>query len=108
MTKQASRGAAASGAPAPASTQTASATPEVAGAPPADLATDPVAVVKARVLVAGVYGSVDDLVEVSEAEAAASGDLDTHPDAVAYVERELKKEARRMAFREGHPEDPAA
>jgi hypothetical protein len=90
MTKNANKGPAASEAPAPESTQAA------------------VAMVKARVLVAGVYGNVDDLVDVPEAEAAASGDLDTHPDAVAYLERELKKEARRMAFREGHPEDPAA
>lgn len=42
--------------------------------------------VKARVLTAGNYGNVDDVVEVSEAEAAASSELDAHPEAVAYAE----------------------
>jgi len=49
----------------------------------------PAALVKARVLVAGAYGKVDAVVELSEAEAAAgkeSGALDPHPDAVAYAE----------------------
>lgn len=42
--------------------------------------------VKARVLVDCAYGKVDDVVEVTEAEAKASSDLDAHPDAVAYAE----------------------
>lgn len=42
--------------------------------------------VKARVLADGLYGKVNDVVEVTEAEAAASSDLDAHPDAVAYAE----------------------
>jgi hypothetical protein len=46
--------------------------------------------VKARVLADGIYGKVDDVVDVTEAEVAASGELDAHPDAVAYAES-LKK-----------------
>jgi hypothetical protein len=42
--------------------------------------------VRARVLIDGHYGKVNDVVEVPEAEAAGSGDLDPHPDAVAYAE----------------------
>lgn len=42
--------------------------------------------VKARVLVDGVYGKVNDVVDVTTAEAEASSELDTHPDAVAYAE----------------------
>ena len=42
--------------------------------------------VKARVLVAGNYGKPDTVVTVTEAAAAASSELDSHPDAVAYVE----------------------
>lgn len=42
--------------------------------------------VKARVLVDGAYGKVNDVVEVPAAEAEASGELDAHPDAVAYAE----------------------
>lgn len=42
--------------------------------------------VKARVLVSGQYGEVDDVVEVTAEEAAESSDLDAHPDAVAYAE----------------------
>lgn len=42
--------------------------------------------VKARVLVSGIYGKVDDVVEVTQAEADASSELDSHPDAVAYAE----------------------
>lgn len=42
--------------------------------------------VKARVLVDGAYGKVDDVVEVTAAEAKASDELDDHPDAVAYAE----------------------
>lgn len=41
--------------------------------------------VKARVLVDGAYGKANDVVEVSAAEAEASGELDAHPDAVAYA-----------------------
>lgn len=43
-------------------------------------------VVKARVLTACIYGKPDDVVEVTSSEAAASPDLDPHPDAVAYAE----------------------
>lgn len=42
--------------------------------------------VKARVLVDGAYGKVNDVVEVTAAEAESSGELDAHPDAVAYAE----------------------
>lgn len=42
--------------------------------------------VKARVLMDCVHGKVDDVVEVTQAEADASGALDAHPDAVAYAE----------------------
>lgn len=41
--------------------------------------------VKARVLVDGAYGKVNDVVDVTAAEAEASGELDSHPDAVAYA-----------------------
>lgn len=41
--------------------------------------------VQARVLVDGAYGKVNDVVEVPAAEAEASGELDAHPDAVAYA-----------------------
>ena len=44
------------------------------------------ALIKARVLCAGVHGQPDDVVEVTEAQAAAAPDLDSHPDAVAYAE----------------------
>lgn len=40
--------------------------------------------VKARVLVDGAYGKVDDVVDVPAG--TQSPDLDTHPDAVAYAE----------------------
>lgn len=43
-------------------------------------------VVKARVLVDGGYGKVNDVVEVPAYEAADSSDLDASPDAVAYAE----------------------
>ena len=49
----------------------------------------PQASVKARVLMDGAYGRVDDVIEISAAEvqqAEASGQVDTHPDAVAYAE----------------------
>lgn len=49
----------------------------------------PQASVKARVLMDGLYGRVDDVVEIPAAElqqAEASGQVDTHPDAVAYAE----------------------
>lgn len=42
--------------------------------------------VKARVLVNGAYGKVNDVVEVDAAEAKDNSDLDTHPDAVAYAQ----------------------
>lgn len=48
--------------------------------------------VKARVLVDCVFGKVDDVVEVTEAQAREhASDLDAHPDAVAYAEA-LKKQ----------------
>lgn len=43
--------------------------------------------VKARVLVDCAFGKVDDVVEVTAAEAKDhASDLDAHPDAVAYAE----------------------
>lgn len=42
--------------------------------------------VKARVLVDGNYGKVNDVVEVDSAEAKDNSNLDAHPDAVAYAE----------------------
>ena len=54
--------------------QTTAAAPAAAGA------------IKARVLVDGAYGKVNDVVEVTTAEAEASSELDAHPDAVAYAE----------------------
>lgn len=42
--------------------------------------------VKARVLVDCNYGKVNDVVQITQAEADASGDVDAHPDAVAYAE----------------------
>lgn len=44
--------------------------------------------VKARVLMDCAFGKVDDVVEVTEAEAKAhSGQLDAHKDAVGYAEK---------------------
>ena len=43
------------------------------------------ALVKARVLVDGAFGKVNDIVEV-DPEAAHGGELDTSPEAVAYAE----------------------
>lgn len=42
--------------------------------------------VKARVLMDGPFGKVNDVVEVTEAEAKDHASLDAHPDAVAYAE----------------------
>jgi len=42
--------------------------------------------VKARVLVDGVFGKVNDVVVVNKAVAEGASDLDAHPDAVAYAE----------------------
>jgi hypothetical protein len=42
--------------------------------------------VKARVLVDGAFGKVNDIVVVDKAMAEAAGDLDPHPEAVAYAE----------------------
>lgn len=47
------------------------------------------AAVKARVLVDGSYGKVDDVVEIAADQidaAVKSGEVDPHPDAVAYAE----------------------
>ena len=41
--------------------------------------------VKARVLVDGAFGKVNDVVEVDQ-EVAHGGELDTSPEAVAYAE----------------------
>lgn len=41
--------------------------------------------VEARVIVAGSFGSVNDVVTVDRVVAVAHGDLDPHPDAVAYA-----------------------
>lgn len=49
----------------------------------------PQASVKARVLMDGAYGQVNDVIEIQAAEvqqAEASGQVDAHPDAVAYAE----------------------
>ena len=49
----------------------------------------PQASVKARVLMDGAYGRVDDVIEIPAAElqqAESSGQVNTHPDAVAYAE----------------------
>ena len=43
------------------------------------------ATVEARVLIDCMYGKVNDVVEVLQAEAEASTDLDSHPDSVAYA-----------------------
>ena len=43
------------------------------------------ALVKARVLVDGAFGKVNDIVEV-DPEVAHGGELDTSPEAVAYAE----------------------
>ena len=43
------------------------------------------ALVKARVLVDGAFGKVNDVVEV-DPEVAHGGELDTSPEAVAYAE----------------------
>lgn len=44
-------------------------------------------VVKARVIAACALGKINDVVEIDEARAAALvGEIDTHPDAVAYAE----------------------
>lgn len=48
--------------------------------------------VKARVLVDGVFGKADDVVEVTEEEAQASGQLDANPAAVQYAESLVKPE----------------
>jgi len=45
--------------------------------------------IKARVLVAGVFGSTDEVVELTPdalAIGVAAGQVDPHPDAVAYAE----------------------
>lgn len=44
--------------------------------------------VEARVLVDGAYGKINDVVEIpaeSIDSAVAAGEIDTHPDAVAYA-----------------------
>lgn len=42
--------------------------------------------VKARVLIEGTFGKVNDIVVVDKVIAEGNGDLDPHPDAVAYAE----------------------
>lgn len=54
---------------------------------PAEQADD--GTVKARVIVAGLFGQMNDVVVLDKAAAEAaqaSGDIDAHPDAVAYAE----------------------
>lgn len=49
----------------------------------------PVGKTKARVLLDCSYGKVDEVIEIEAAElyvAESSGQVDTHPDAVAYAE----------------------
>lgn len=51
----------------------------------------PESFLKARVLMTGSFGRINDVVELPEAvvlEGVATGELDAHPDAVAYAERE--------------------
>jgi hypothetical protein len=68
----------------PAAAPAATAAPEIAAPDaPDEVKTEKV---KARVLVASVHGKVNDVVEVTAAEAEASDELDAHPDAVAYAE----------------------
>jgi hypothetical protein len=54
---------------------------------PAEQAAD--GTVKARVIVAGTFGKMNDVVTLDKAAAEAAqalGDVDAHPDAVAYAE----------------------
>jgi len=60
--------------------------PDVAAPDTPDVPDTKAATVKARVLVDGLYGKVDDVVEVTQAEADASSELDSDADAVAYAE----------------------
>lgn len=53
---------------------------------PTENPTDSQAIVKARVLVNGIYGDVNDIVEVPEVIAEHTPDLDADPAAVAYAE----------------------
>ena len=56
--------------------------------------------VKARVLVEGAFGKVNDVITVPEDEAAAAGgQIDTDPGAVAYAEK-LAKAAEKEAASE--------
>lgn len=51
----------------------------------------------ARVIFAGTFGKVGDVIEVTEQQAkagVASGDLDDTPEAVAYAKAELDKHAK--------------
>jgi hypothetical protein len=44
--------------------------------------------IKARVLASGAFGAIDDVVELPPdllAQGVASGQVDSHPDAVAYA-----------------------
>lgn len=53
-------------------------------APAAGAHNPPPAKIKARVLVAGSWGNVNDVVEIPGG--TVSSELDAHPDAVAYAE----------------------
>ena len=56
---------------------------------PTGAATEATAATKVRVLVEGNYGKPDDVIELEGealAQALASGQVDPHPDAVAYAE----------------------
>jgi len=48
--------------------------------------TDATGTVKARVLVKGMFGECDDVVEVAADVAQDNPELDTNPEAVAYAE----------------------
>lgn len=59
---------------------------------------------KARVIFAGTFGSVGDVVELTEGEVkagVASGDLDADPGAVAYAQKELDKAKAKAKAKSG-------
>jgi hypothetical protein len=60
-----------------------------------------VKMVEARVLVDGAHGKVNDVVTVTESEAANAGDLDPNPSAVAYAKAEAAKAAAKKAEQDG-------
>jgi len=66
---------------------TPAATPKPAATPTPSPASAP-ELIKARVLASGAFGAIDDVVELPPdllAQGVASGQVDSHPDAVAYA-----------------------